>query len=104
MIYFFSHEGESWAKEALEKLGYNSEQKYQIKKTIELLYKILDKKIIDLEKDIYFTDKKRCVSVQLSEVLDGNDPDDYFSRVEPSQKGGKKIAKLLVEKIVKNLH
>ena len=34
-------------------------------------------------------------------MLDGKDTDDYVARVEPSAKGGEKMGKAIIEKVLK---
>ena len=42
----------------------------------------------------------RFVPIPLFAALDGSDPADYVERVEPSARGGRKMARLLLDAIV----
>lgn len=79
----------SWANSALEILGYNSNPQ----------------ELQNLIRDIYTESTSEIrirgssvdvIPVPLFQVLDGKNSNDYVQRVEPSPKGGRKLAELLL--------
>jgi hypothetical protein len=51
------------------------------------------------ELNLEFKKTTKVSAIKLSDVLDGTDPNDYKFRVEPSEKGGRKIANLIINKL-----
>ncbi|KAF1350532.1 hypothetical protein EJ07DRAFT_169077 [Lizonia empirigonia] len=86
MIYFPLESGlgqQSWADTQLKALGYNTWPS-QLQTAISILYRIATQKI-KLE-------GSEVIPCALHEVLDGKTAEDYTARVEPNEKGGKKMA------------
>lgn len=86
MIYFPLEAGlgqTSWADTQLKALGYGLFPG-QLQTAIMAMYEMATKKI-----EIQGTEVLPCA---LFEVLDGRDPEDYTARVEPSDRGGQKMA------------
>jgi hypothetical protein len=91
MIYYPDEEkSASWADPALSALGYDSNpRKLQV---------LIDKIFRDASQKINIPGT-RVVAVPLSKVLNGKFSSDYSARVEPSEQGGHKMAKVILEAI-----
>lgn len=79
----------SWADCALSCLGYNTPggaAKLQL-----LIRRIFEMAVIEVT-----VPGSEVVGLPLFEALDGKDPRDYEQRVEPSARGGKKLADLIL--------
>ena len=89
MIYYLDEKNTpSWANRALGALGYNKDpSKLQcfIKKTFEEATSNIE------------IEGCEVIPVPLFNVLDGKDSDDYVARVEPSARGGKKMAEYFLD-------
>ncbi|GMH59221.1 hypothetical protein TrLO_g15038 [Triparma laevis f. longispina] len=87
MIYYLDEkEGGSWADATLSTLGYNSNPG----KLQSMIKKIYEQAISKIK-----IPGVEVVGCPLFEVLDGKDTRDYVARVEPSERGGEKMARLL---------
>lgn len=83
-----------WADDALFYLGYNSNpEKLQV--VIQQIYKYAIQQIS--------IPNVQIVACPMFEILDSKSTQDYVERVEPSNIGGRKIAKSLVEIIFNHL-
>lgn len=98
MVYFPAEEkpDESWANLPLALLGYNSDPA-QLQAAI--------KRLFALGTSAVRVDGGKCVTVPvpLYEALDGRTPGDYVARVEPSEQGGEKLARMIVAAVDKGL-
>ena len=91
MLYYLDERpGGSWADFTLEKLGYNKEPK----------------KLQYIMREVYRRGTSHIdlggvpvVPVPLYEALDGKDTLDYVQRVEPSSAGGRKLARLIMDRL-----
>jgi hypothetical protein len=91
MIYFPLESGlgqTSWADVQLKALGYNS-WPGQLQAAIKALFETATRGI-----EVEGTEVVPCA---LHEVLDGRTVGDYTARVEPSEQGGKKMARKFVD-------
>ncbi|KAJ4344146.1 hypothetical protein N0V95_006308 [Ascochyta clinopodiicola] len=91
MIYFPLEWGlgqQSWADTQLKALGYNT-WPGQLQTAISALYRVTTQSIT--------VEGTEVVPCALHEVLDGKVAKDYTARVEPSEEGGKKMARKFVE-------
>lgn len=89
MIYFPDEvSGGSWADSSLSALGYNSNPA-KLQALIRLMFEKATKEIRIPGTEV--------VAVPLFTALDGKTTSDYCSRVEPSPRGGVKMAKLLLD-------
>lgn len=91
MIYFPLESGlgqQSWANTQLKALGYNR-WPGQLQTAVSTLYRIATQKI-KLE-------GSEVIPCALHEVLDGRTAENYTARVEPNEKGGKKMASKFLE-------
>ena len=89
MIYYPDElAGGSWADSSLSALGYNSNPA-KLQALIRLMFERATREIK--------IEGTEVVAVPLFAVLDGKTTSDYCSRVEPSAKGGVKMAKLLLD-------
>ncbi|KAK4552103.1 hypothetical protein LTR86_010639 [Recurvomyces mirabilis] len=79
-----------WAESQLKLLGYNSDPG-QLQAAISKIYK-------QATVNVELTGTK-VIPCALYETMDGRTKDDYTARVEPSVKGGRKMASLLNDKI-----
>lgn len=77
----------SWAGVTLKMLGYDSRPDRVQRVT---------RRVAEMMRDVR-VDGVRVVVAPLYEALDGKDSRDYVQRVEPSEEGGRKLAKLLLE-------
>mmetsp|Transcript_82708 Transcript_82708/g.145997 ORF Transcript_82708/g.145997 Transcript_82708/m.145997 type:complete len:309 (+) Transcript_82708:80-1006(+) len=92
MIYYPDEAGQgSWADRALSALDYNANP-HRLQKAIASLFEQATKEIQ--------VQGATIVPVPLFSVMNGKVTDDYVSRVEPSEQGGKKMAELLVAKLL----
>lgn len=94
MLYFLDENAnaESWAGMTLKALRYNSKPKI-LQSLIRQVYEEGTKSVkIDGTKVVY---------LPFFEVLDGKNTDDYVARVEPSSKGGEKMGKAIIKKVLK---
>lgn len=88
MLYYLDEkQGGSWADPTLELLGYNADPS-----TLQLIIRTLFSKIAARG----FDGPAVVEPFALFEVLDGKDTSDYHHRVEPSIKGGRKMAEALL--------
>ncbi|KAJ3380928.1 hypothetical protein HDU92_005683 [Lobulomyces angularis] len=89
MLYFMDEASDgSWADKTLAYLKYN--------KNPEILQQVT-RAIYDLAIKEIRIDGCEVQTLPLFEYLDGKDPKDYVSRVEPSAQGGLKIAKAIFD-------
>merc|ERR1711976_972065 len=94
MLYFLdeNENAQSWAGMTLKALRYNSKPGI-LQSLIRQVYENGTKSVkIDGTKVVY---------LPFFEVLDGKDTNDYVARVEPSAKGGEKMGKAIIEKVLK---
>ena len=80
----------SWAKETLQRCLYDKDPT-KLQMIIRHLYETATKQIRVSDVDV--------IPVPLFMVLDGQCTSDYTARVEPSERGGLKIAKFLQKKL-----
>lgn len=83
----------SWAGFVLRVLGYNSRPR-RVQMTIDRVFQRMERISVD---------GVRVIPVPLSHALDGKDTRDYVARVEPSEQGGEKIARLFWRVILREL-
>ena len=97
MIYYpdANPKSESWAGRVLDLIGYNASPRH-LQTVIDRVFReaFVDKPVV--------VPGSRVVPIQLSRVLDGSDSSDYVARVEPSEKGGAKMARLIVDTIAQH--
>jgi hypothetical protein len=91
MLYYLDErEGGSWADTTLRILGYNSDPaKLQL-----IIRRIFEQGTAQIK-----VGGVPVVAVPMYEALDGKDTEDYVQRVEPSSKGGAKLAKLIWDRL-----
>ena len=91
MLYYLDETpGGSWADSVLQKLNYNKDpEKLQL--MMRKLYEVATSKVAVGDIPI--------VPVPLFEALDGKTSADYAQRVEPSVEGGRKLARLIMERL-----
>jgi hypothetical protein len=90
MIYYPAETmGHGWAEPALKALGYNSNP--------DKVQAIIRKMFVEATGNI-----PGVVPVPLFHALDGKDPADYVARVEPSARGGRKMAEFLLHSILQD--
>lgn len=82
----------SWAGGVLRLLGYNSRP--------ERVQRVVDR-VFEGLKGVH-VDGVEVVPVALSEALNGKETADYVARVEPSERGGEKIARLIWRTILRH--
>jgi hypothetical protein len=87
---------QSWANTMLDKLQYNTNYE-RIHNIISDIFKLAISEIKILKEPE--GENVNIKYLPLYEVLDYNDEKDYVQRVEPSNKGGEKIAKAIVKMI-----
>ena len=90
MLYFLDEDAAqpSWASTTLRLLGYDSDPR-RVQAIIRTLFREATSRIsIDGVEDVSF--------LPLFDVLDGRDSRDYVQRVEPSARGGEKIARAIL--------
>jgi hypothetical protein len=93
MIYYIDEkEGNGWADGVLATLGYNKNPK-TLQSLIRSAFRDATKKL-----SLPYADTE-IVAVPLFAALDGKTSSDYEQRVEPSAKGGNKMAKLIFDAI-----
>ncbi|CAD7959819.1 unnamed protein product [Amoebophrya sp. A120] len=92
MIYFLdtNPRSESWAGFALSCMRYNS---------YPAILQTAIRQVFYWATATIKIEKCEVIPFALFDVLDGNTPEDYVARVEPSETGGRKMAKALVEKL-----
>ena len=90
-VYFPALHGSGWADGMLSLMDYKKNYK-KIHKIIRHIYEAATKKI-----EILFS---TVIPIPLFDILDFKESSDYVDRVEPSSKGGRKIAEKFVEKIL----
>ena len=89
MIYFPDVlPGNGWADPVLGLMGYNRDPS----KLQGLIRAIFSQAVAAIR-----IDGLDIEPVPLFEVMDGTDPNDYVQRVEPSEQGGRKMAKLILD-------
>lgn len=76
-----------WAGAVLRLLGYNHRPE-RVQRVIRWVAEVMDEVRVE---------GVRVVVAPFFEALDGKDSGDYVERVEPSEEGGRKLAKLLLE-------
>ena len=93
MIYFpeMNPNSPSWANCALSMLGYDRNPA-RLQGLISKVYEEAIKKIKITGTNV--------IPLPLYEVLDGRDPGDYVARVEPSARGGSKMAEFIIDKVL----
>eukprot|EP00938_MAST-03A_sp_MAST-3A-sp1_P004677 g4677.t1 len=93
MIYYPDEKSTgSWADRTLNILGYNSNPgKLQL----------LIRKMFQVATSRISVPGTEVIPVPLYEVLDGKNTRDYCARVEPSARGGEKMAKLILDRFAK---
>ena len=90
MIYYLDKTpGGSWADTVLQHLGYDENP--------EKLQLIIDTIFQKLQETGYNIPNTNVTILPLSQVLDGNDTNDYVQRVEPSVEGGRKMAEKIFD-------
>eukprot|EP00415_Alexandrium_ostenfeldii_P004312 UN4312 len=92
MIYFLDESGSSWADRALDALDYNNNPG-RLQEAIRSVFRLATSRICIPGTEV--------VAFPLFEVLDGRDTSDYVSRVEPSPSGGRKMARALLDVLVR---
>ena len=91
MIYYLDVHGRgSWADCFLAAMGYNCAP-WRLQAAIRKVFELATSRIRIPGVDV--------LAFPLFEVLDGNDPRDYVQRVEPSPRGGAKMARALLDAI-----
>ena len=91
MLYYLDEtQGGSWADNTLRILGYNSNPE-----KLQLLIRLMFEQGTTQIK----VSGVPVVTVPMYEALDGKDTKDYEQRVEPSSKGGAKLAKLILDRL-----
>ena len=92
MLYYLDEaQTPSWAARTLSALGYDKDPtKLQL---------LIRKAFEEATQRIQLPGGVRVVPLPLFEALDGKDPSDYVQRVEPSAKGGQKMARALIDRI-----
>lgn len=83
----------SWASTTLNLMKYYDDP-YKVHKLINFIYK----KIKEIK-----IDNVNIIPVPIFEILDWEDENDYVASVEPSENGGRKIAKYFVDLIKQNV-
>jgi hypothetical protein len=92
MLYYLDERpGGSWADPVLSKLGYDSDPA-KLQLVLSTMSERLTKQGLHIE-------GTRVVICPLFEALDGRDPADYSQRVEPSVRGGRKMAERIWRRI-----
>ena len=96
-IYFLdtNPDAQSWANPSLKAMGYNDDPA-KLQTAIRAIFRLATSQVRVPGVDV-------VVPVPLFEALDGTDSSMYVSRVEPSAKGGRRMAELVVRKLVENL-
>ena len=95
MLYYLDEvAGGSWADGTLRMLGYNSNPA-----KLQLIMRIIYERAISTIE----LNGTKVIPVPMYEVLDGKNTDDYVARVEPSSQGGRKLAKLLMDRLMASL-
>ena len=93
MLYYLDKlPGGSWADYTLQKLGYDTDP--------EKLQLVMRQVYHHATRRIQLDCGTPCEAVPLYEALDGNTSSDYVQRVEPSSKGGLKMAKLILNRLL----
>ena len=94
MIYYLDVHGRgSWADGTLRLLGYNAKPEL-LQRAIRQVFKLGTRRI--------HIDGVPVVALPFFEILDGSDTADYVERVEPSPRGGAKLAAAIVEAVLTN--
>mmetsp|Transcript_2545 Transcript_2545/g.8384 ORF Transcript_2545/g.8384 Transcript_2545/m.8384 type:complete len:336 (+) Transcript_2545:55-1062(+) len=94
MIYYLDVHGRgSWADGTLRLLGYNAKPEL-LQRAIRHVFKLGTRRI--------HIDGVPVVALPFFEILDGSDTADYVERVEPSPRGGAKLAAAIVEAVLTN--
>lgn len=94
MVYYpYEGEQKSWANHFLNMMGYDSDP--------QELQTLIKEVFVDSTSKIRINGIN-VIPIPLFEVLDSKDPSDYVQRVEPSEQGGMKIAKALLDKCFVN--
>lgn len=92
MIYYLDETpGSSWAEPALNCLQYNSNP-VKLQAVISRLFELATKQIQ--------VPGTTVIAIPLFQALDGKISEDYVQRVEPSAKGGVKMAKLIIDEVL----
>lgn len=87
-LYYLDEEPvQSWAGVTLKVLGYNHRPE-RVQRVIQWVAEVMGRVHVE---------GVRVVVAPLFEALDGKDSGDYVARVEPSEEGGRKLAKFLLE-------
>ena len=81
---------DSWANATLRAVGYDCAPGV-VQRRLKLAFRVATSRIR--------VEGTTCVPVHLAEALDGRDSADYEMRVEPSIRGGAKMAKLILGKL-----
>jgi len=83
----------SWADRTLGALGYDADPT-KLQSILRILFERATSRICGKIEGV-----ETIVPVPLYEALDGKNPEDYAARVEPSERGGCKMARLLLDSI-----
>ena len=96
MLYFIDEDytQESWAELVLKAVGYNKNPS-RVQNLIKSLYR-------EATSSISIEGVEKVVAMPLYEVLDGKNSIDYVARVEPSSRGGKKLAFSIIDLVLRN--
>ena len=91
MLYYLDEApGGSWADFTLQKLGYDKDPS-KLQLVLREVYRRATCRLA--------LDDVPVVPVPLYEALDGKESADYVQRVEPSSRGGQKLAELLLDRL-----